>query len=450
MAGIWGDVLSAKHRDVCVSGPLGTSKTTNIWAMIHIICMESPGTRVAIVRNEKSTLSSTVQATIKKTLAKGYSGPQLSAYGGEHRTQELHYDNGSIVLFGGMDDASKILGAEYSIIWYNQSERAKAKDYRALTARLRDGGFTSPITGEEDCYIAISDANPSIPNHFLKIREKEGLTHFYDTKLQDNVGYFHNGDWTSDGLKYKERLDLSFPDEGWERDRYINGIWCAAEGLVYSMFNEKKHVRRLTQNDVEKGWKWISCVDYGFSCCAYTLVSCSPRKERVKAFGAVYHSGLTTDDLWEKIVELHNHWGAPLNIRCYADHDVAQSEALKRKGLRIRNAIKTEHLASIDAVKRLLIEERIIFNADMMLHPPDKELIAEGACSHPLQEFREYVYPEEKTGDPEKDDRPIKANDHFLDTVKYLARSHMQKKGGRIPSIIAGAIETPSQQGIFH
>ena len=42
--------------------------------------------------------------------------------------------------------------------------------------------------------------------------------------------------------------------------RYIQGLWCVAEGLVYSMFDEDKHVKDKHMTGEKE---WVVSVDYG-------------------------------------------------------------------------------------------------------------------------------------------------------------------------------------------
>ena len=42
--------------------------------------------------------------------------------------------------------------------------------------------------------------------------------------------------------------------------RYILGLWCVAEGLVYSMFDEEKHV---TDEHMSGALEYVVSIDYG-------------------------------------------------------------------------------------------------------------------------------------------------------------------------------------------
>ena len=79
-------------------------------------------------------------------------------------------------------------------------------------------------------------------------------------------------------------------------------------------------------------------------------------------------------------------------------------------------------LEGVDAVKRLLKRPNgIIFNKALLSHPPCEELLELKVISDPFEEFQTYCYPpvEKRTGDARKDDKPVKGNDDFCDTVRY-------------------------------
>lgn len=97
------------------------------------------------------------------------------------------------------------------------------------------------------------NCNPQHPNHWFyknwicKIKEKDALyLHF---KMKDNPAL-------SDKIinRYKKIYSESF------YKRFIEGLWCAPDGLVYPMFDKNKHVVNKMPESFDK--YYISC-DYG-------------------------------------------------------------------------------------------------------------------------------------------------------------------------------------------
>ena len=417
------------RRDICISGPLGTAKTTLILKCIHYLCMTNK-IQVAIARNEKTTIYSSIVPTYRKLLTYGFRdipANPIDVYGGEKRPQELHYKStGSVVYFTGVDDSDKLFGNEYSIVFLNEVRRMEQSSYTAVAGRLRDGGFYHPLTGKNNAYLLVSDTNPDHPEHWLRQRVHAGQLEMLPTVLSDNPLYYFDGEETEEGISYSTYLHQTYT--GFDFERYVNGEWVAAEGLVYSMFNPDKHVRKIERHDIGPDWTWNATLDYGFSVCCYTLWAHPPgkRQEEAVAFKCIYHSKLTIDDLWEMIKSMHEFyhidWRA---IDCWADHEPGWSEYLRRQGMNVFNAEKQQSLVGVDAVKRCLWQNRLTFNEDLLYHYPDYQLRELDECLEPLKEFGRYRYPDKKVGIPERDDEPVRRWNHFMDNTKYYVRSYM-------------------------
>ena len=151
---------------------------------------------------------------------------------------------------------------------------------------------------------------------------------------------------------------------------------------------------------------------------------------------------------FSEVSGIRAHWNAPLNIVCHADHDKTQSETLRRKGLKVRNAKKTEYLARLDAVRRYLqIDGAFLFNSNMLFHAPDPGLKRKGECVEPLEEFSRFAYPTQPSGNPERDDYPVRRFNHYMDVVSYLAASHMSRKSLSAP-YISVATQTADELGV--
>lgn len=418
-----------RSRDLCISGPLGTSKTTLILKCIYYLCMTNK-IEVAIARNEKTTLYSSIVPTFRNLLQYGFRDvPEnpIKVYGGERRPQEMHFKaSESIIYFTGVDDSDKLFGNEYAIVFLNEVRRMDEKSYTDTAGRLRGGGFYTELDGGHWVYRLISDTNPDHPAHWLRKRMHDGQLKMIPTVLHDNPLYYYGGKETADGRDYRLYLEQTYT--GFDYERFVNGEWVAAEGLVYPMFDPEKHVRKIQRSEIPSDWIWNATIDYGYSVTCYTLWAHPPgrRSEEAIAFKCIYHSGLTTDDIWEMIKGMHNHYQIDWRgMEVFADHEPDRSEFLRRQGLNVVNAEKRDHDMGVDAVKRHLWDNRLTFNEDLLGHYPDVRLQEIGECSGPLAEFSRYQYPEVKVGIPEKDDVPMKRWDHFMDNIKYYIRSYM-------------------------
>lgn len=422
-------ILLNKHMDICVSGPVGTGKTRAIWWALHMIAMLSPDARIAIVRNEKSSIYTSIHMTIADMMTDGFAKVGTSPFvpiGGEIFTKRLKYPSGSEVLFGGMDDKAKVLGFEPNIVFWNQSERSDKLDYNQTNGRLRGkGGFTNPFT-KKKATLFISDANPAGPRHHLRNRMKAGALRMFNTVLEDNRGYYDDGAWTEAGELYKQRLDISYPYEGVERDRMVHGKWVGAVGLIYPQFNEGTHVRPIYETDIPPSWKWQGAVDYGTKHAAsYGLWTISPDGKKTWLFKSIHRTGLTASALIPHIRALNAKYRVPPLVRIVGDYASDHNETLLDAGLNVVDA-KKEVMFGIDIVRQWFSgagDREIVINEHALSHDPDPALVDAGKPTWLVDELYEYAHlPEDRqTSGTERDDYPDKrkGGDDACDMTRY-------------------------------
>ena len=272
----------------------------------------------------------------------------------------------------------------------------------------------------------------------------------YETQLEDNIGYFRDGEWTDEGEAYRRRLDLSYPHEGYQRDRMVHGKWSGAEGLIYPMFSELKHVRPIDKSDIPKGWRWQGAVDYGLNHpAAYGLWAVSPDKMRTWLFKLIMKTGLTASDLAPEIKKLHQRYKVPPRVRINGDPASDHNETLRRAGLNVKTADK-EVLFGIDIARQWfngLDGREIIINKNALAHPPDPVLQNSSKPTTLVEELHEYAHlPEERqTTGSEKDDLPNKraGGDDACDMMRYHLVSITKKKGSY--RAIGSVIQPPNQ-----
>lgn len=100
------------------------------------------------------------------------------------------------------------------------------------------------------------NCNPERPAHYVKTelidKAEEKRIYFLHFLMDDNLSL---------SPKTKERYQRMF--SGIFYDRYVRGLWVAAEGLVYPMFSEEAHVvDEIPWQALQRG-KWYISVDYG-------------------------------------------------------------------------------------------------------------------------------------------------------------------------------------------
>ena len=434
------DIVNSTARHMVVSGPVGTGKTMLILFALHMLCLTQPNLRVAIARQEKKTLYSTLIPSFKKMLQFGMrnsSGSPIHVYGGERRPQELHYYNGSQIVFTGFE-SDKFFGGEWSIIYVNELRMVSEEPYNDVSARLRGGGYRTP-DGRE-VYIIIGDTNPSSPRSWIKQRAEEGRLVMRPTTLYDNPKYAVNGKLTAEGLDYRKTLETSYT--GYQFDRYVKGLWSGAEGLIFSMYDPEKFERDIRMDRVPSDWTWSGSVDYGTNHPAsYGLWATSPNRKRTWHMKEIYRTGLTASKLADHIIRLHETCQVPMRIPIVGDSASDHNQTLRDKKLRVIDADKRV-MFGIDIVKQWLMGvdgREVLFNTNALSHPVDEKLRNAGKPTQTIEEFDGYTHkPADKqnTG-TEKDDMPWKekGGDDGMDKTRYHLVKIFRKKTNYNPEI---------------
>lgn len=164
-------------------------------------------------------------------------------------------------LFGGKDERSQDLVQGITCAGFFFDEVA-----------LMPESFVNQATGR--CSVDGSkmwfNCNPESPQHWFKVKwidkcrcnlsEKEIVEMEKSGKAPKNLIYLHFT--MDDNLSLSEKIKARYRSMyvGVFFKRFIEGIWCVAEGLVYSMFDEDKHVK---DKHIEGAKEWVVSIDHG-------------------------------------------------------------------------------------------------------------------------------------------------------------------------------------------
>lgn len=204
----------------------------------------------------------------------------------------------------------------------------------------------------------------------------------------------------------KKRYDRMY--SGVFHDRYIKGLWVLAEGLVYPMFDKKRHVLEDYTPSAD-AFYYISC-DYGtLNPCSMGLWAVERDKAvRIKEF---YYDGRqkgvskTDEEYYKELEKLADGF----NIQ-YVIVDPSASSfitTIKQHGkFRTRKADN----AVLDGIRRTstLIDNDRIFICK--------------CCTDIIREFSLYCWDSEKLHEK---DTVIKENDHAMDDMRYFVNGVM-------------------------
>lgn len=245
----------------------------------------------------------------------------------------------------------------------------------------------------------IATTNPDSPSHWLKtdyIDRQEQLD-FLDMRflIDDN---------TTLPVDYVENLKLEYTGVFYER--FINGFWVLAEGLIYPMYREA-----LCKAPERYAEKYIMSIDYGTQN-AFAAILWGLYDGVWIAIDCYYYSGRErgiqkTDSEYGHDLDLFLEKNLPPDypkIKTIVDPSAASFIALLRKG-RYYKVISADN-AVLDGIRETA--------AAMQL---GKIKICENLTPI-IKEFEGYVW-----DDSEAEDRPVKVNDHCMDSIRYFVHT---------------------------
>ncbi|CUB08526.1 Terminase-like family protein [Bacillus cereus] len=293
-------------------------------------------------------------------------------------------------IFGGKDEASQdlIQGITLAGCFFDE-----------VVLMVRS--FVNQATGR--CSVEGSkvwfNCNPGGPYHWFK-------TEWLDKAKEKNLLHirFTMDDNLSLSEKVKQRYYKMY--SGVFFKRYILGLWAAASGLIFDMFDEDKHkVPTIEREYVEY---FVSC-DYGTqNAMVYGL------------WGKCIEKG---EEVWYKIKEYH--YSGRDTEKQKTDQEYYEDYEEFVGGLPIKGTVVDPSAASFIAVlvrnKRKVYKARNnvkegIGNVGIALNTG--RAFFNDCCVETFKEFASYIWDEKAIQRGE--DKPLKENDHHMDETRYF------------------------------
>lgn len=250
------------------------------------------------------------------------------------------------------------------------------------------------------------NCNPQGPYHYFK-------TEYIDKAKEKNILYLHftMEDNLTLSEKVKERYRRMF--SGVFFKRYILGLWVMAEGLIFDMFNEARHkIATIKRNYTE----YYVSIDYGTQN-PTTFGLWGKYKGKWIKVKEYYHSGRgegkqKTDE--EYYQELENFIGDRKVKAVIVDPSAASFIATIRKHGKFR--VKKARNDVVEGIRNMgtALSEGMIFYND--------------CCTNTFREFFSYVWDEKAAERGE--DKPVKQNDHAMDSDRYFVNTILFKGNG--------------------
>lgn len=406
------ELFQSTENEVLLSGAAGTGKSVGALMYLHLACLAKPKVRALIVRKTHASLTASTLVTFREKVAKeAIEAGLLRFYGGSAQEPASYkYANGSVIIMGGLDRASRLLSTEFDLAFVDEAIEVTDEDLDTIVSRLRNG-----VLSRQRLIMA---TNPGPPTHHLKQRADAGRCRLLYSKHEDNPRLYLNGKWTEYGQTYLARLD-TLTGARYHRMRW--GKWVAAEGLVYEAFDESVHV--IDPFDVPPSWsRWIS-IDFGYTAPFVAQLWAEDGDGRLYLVREHVRTRMLVED-HAVVIRDRLLAGQPTPRAIYTDHDAEDRATLERKlGMGTRPAHKSVSDGIQAMQSRLKVQPdgkaRLFVFRDALLER-DPEMDAASLPIGLAEEVSGYVWavrPGNKGGLKEE---PAKENDHSMDAGRYM------------------------------
>jgi PBSX family phage terminase large subunit len=321
-------------------------------------------------------------------------------------TGELHLFGRVVDTMGASDERAqeKIRGATIAGAYGDEVTLWPESFFKMLLSRLSVRGAKF-----------FGTTNPDSPYHWLKVEYLErarelGIRVFHFT-LDDNPNL--DPDYVK-ALK-REYTGLWFK-------RFILGLWVLADGVVFDMFDEARHVvdvaAILAAQGKDRFDRYFVACDYGTSNpCTFGLYGYNAGKPPVYLVKEYYYDsakkgrqktdGEYADDLKVFLGDLRP-------VALYVDPSAASFiTELGKRGLNVTPA-DNDVLNGIRFVGNMLTQAAFLV---------DK------GCTHTIQEFGGYLW--DAKAQKRGEDKPLKERDHAMDRNRYGLYTHFKRAGIR-------------------
>lgn len=251
--------------------------------------------------------------------------------------------------------------------------------------------------------------NPGTPHHYFKID-------FIDKAEEKNFLYLHFDMNDNPTLSEDKKSQYRSLYTGTFYQRYIEGLWVAAEGLIYQVsdknFIDKEKIPICNEYYIAGDYGTYNPMAWGFYGIKYIR-----EKKYVYKIAEYHHSGRETqkpksdeeyaNDFVEWKEKLEKQYGEVENIT-FDPSAASFMIALRNKDInvkRARNAVKGEKddLAGIPLVQSYISSGRYLISKD---------------CEQTKKELYSYIWDEKSAERGEE--KAVKENDHHMDADRYL------------------------------
>lgn len=305
-------------------------------------------------------------------------------------------------LFGGKDESSQdlIQGITLAGIFFDE-------------VALMPHSFVKQATGR--CSVSGSklwfNCNPEGPQHWFYLE-------WIQKKEEKNLLYLHFT--MDDNLSLDEHIKARYASyySGVFYERYIKGLWAVAEGIIYSMFDKKRHIVKDKPEDNKetpqiKYDEYYISIDYGtLNPCSMGLWGVDNVNKKAVRIKEYYYDGRkngqkTDSEYYAELEKLAKDY----KIVCIVIDPSAASFITEIRNKAYFNVRK----ANNDVLEGIRRTATYIQSNRLFIHE---------SCSDFLSEIYLYRWDEKANKDA-----VIKEHDHAMDDTRYFCNTILRLKG---------------------
>jgi len=396
------------------SGAVAAGKTLLLAHAAIRACINTPNIKGIIGSLTYTQLSNVVFTVFKEELAKYQELLNINdvpiklikniveSYG----KMKVEFWNGSIIYFLAMDKEEKLRGYTIDFFCLDEPIEIDEKIFDQLIARMRGNRLKKRF--------ALLTTNPGAETHW--IYEK-----FYNTKDKKKFHHIDTNSYENIFLPkgYIENMEASY-DEDWKR-RFLNGQWGAFEGQIYKNFNPSKHIIQKAKYESEIKY-YIAGVDWGIENPSCILTIGITKDKEAIVVDEYYQAGATSTKVARHIKELDKKYQyRKVFIDPSAKDLITQCEELRLPAEKADNHVEP----GIGKIKSMFERDQILVSNE---------------CRNLIRELQAYRYERDKPNQ-NKVEKPLKADDHSCDALRYGLYSFKLFKRKSTWSFIPNPIE---------
>lgn len=302
-----------------------------------------------------------------------------------------------VFIVGANDERAqrRIQGSTLALAYVDEITNVPSGFFKMLLSRLSQGEAKLFAT-----------CNPDSPFHWLKTDfiDRDNLDmKVFKFKLEDNPSLTKQ---YIDNLK-KEYSGLWFK-------RYIEGEWVLAEGLVYDFFDHDDHILPLPPGYADY---YVIGIDYGtVNPTAFTMIGYNKMYypniwvEKEFYYDSKKYNKQKTDT---EIVEDLKRFIGDKPVRAIYIDPSAASLKIEMQHENVQNIYDADN----DVINGIRFCSKLLSNGTVKICENCKDLIRE------LQTYRW-----DEKAELRGEDKPLKQNDHILDSLRYALFTHFSKQ----------------------